>query len=57
MKRLASDVLALHMLTSGRAGSTSFDLPTPSWWGALHAPPPGTSLTSSWVETDVFHEN
>lgn len=57
MKRLTSDVLALHMLTSGRTRSTSFYRADSLLVGRCARAAPGTSLTSSWAETDVLREN
>ena len=57
MKRLTSDVLALHMLTSGKTGSTSFYRADSLLAGRGTRPTPGTSLASSWADTDLLREN
>lgn len=57
MKRLTSDVLALHMLTSGKTGSTPFYRADSLLAGRGTRPTPGTSLASSWADTDLLREN
>ena len=56
MKRLTSDVLALHVHTSAVRVLLHSIVPTPFWRGAVRGPP-GASQASSYAHTDVLREN